>query len=90
MSERLTLPVHLDPARVRSHIAESHAAHSLLERERPTLIAQHEGQWVAAFDGEFVFADTLEGVVAAAQAKSWPLDVVAIERLTRQPRRVLL
>ncbi len=84
------LPKGFDERRVRSHIAESHAYALELERAWDTLVTDHEGQWVAAYKGQFVFGASVQDVLAAAKQAGWPLDVIAIDHLTRERPAVLL
>jgi hypothetical protein len=75
---------------VRAHIAESHANFEELERAWDQLVVDHDGQWVAAHQGQFLFGPTLEDVLAAARRAQWPLDVIAIDHLAKIRPTVLL
>ena len=85
-----SLPKGFDKRRVRSHIAESHAHFEDLEREWDKLVVGHEGEWVAAYKGQFVFGGSVKDVLAVAKKAKWPLDVIAIDHLTRERPTVLL
>ncbi|MEX2225735.1 MAG: hypothetical protein WEB52_04705 [Dehalococcoidia bacterium] len=84
------LPKGFDERRVRNLIAEGRAYSDHLARERSRLIEQHEGQWVASYKGQFLFEDSMKDVLAAAKQSGWPLDVIAIDHLTRRRAIVLL
>jgi hypothetical protein len=84
------LPARFDGSRVRSHIEQSRSHHAAIERYWDDLLAGHEGEWVAAYAGEFRFGRTIADALAAARLAGWPLDVVAIERLARRRPAVLL
>ena len=87
---RQRLPSGFDERRVRSHIAEARSYAEDLEREWARLVNEHEGQWVASYKGEFVFGDSVKDVLAQAKQAKWPLDVTAIDHLTRKRATVLL
>jgi len=88
--QQTELPSGFDERRVRAHIAESHRHFEDLERAWETLLADHEGEWVASYKGRFVFGTTVRNVLASAKKAGWPLDVIAIDRLTRERPAVLL
>lgn len=88
--ERMTLPPGFDAQRVLAHIAEGRAQADALNEALPTLLAEHEGEWVAAYNGEFVFAASLQDVVAQARDNGWPVDVVPVVRLRRSGPALLL
>lgn len=90
MAMEHTLPQRFDRARVQTHIEESRSHFQVLEENWDSLLAQHEGDWVAAYKGEFKFGKTIRDVLAAARDSGWPLDVIAIDHLSRRRPAVLL
>ena len=71
-------------------LKESHANYEALERAWDELLHDHEGQWVAAHHGEFVFGGSPQEVLQGARKLGWPLAVVAIDRLSRERPSVVL
>lgn len=61
-----------------------------LESSWDELLKEHEGEWVAAHGGMCVFGASVPEVLAAAKQLKWPLDVIAIDHLTRKRATVLL
>ena len=84
------LPKGFDERRVRSLIQESRSNFDDLEAAWEELVIDHEGQWVVAYKKQFVFGGSVQEVLAAAKKEKWPLDVIAIDRLTKERPRVLL
>ena len=84
------MPKGFNEKRVRKHFAESHSYFEQLEKEWDRLIVDHEGEWVAAYKGHFVFGSSVPAVLAKAKQEQWPLDVIAIDRLTKKRATVLL
>ena len=50
----------------------------LFERERPNLLRDHYGEWVAVSEGRFLFSDSLEALIESARAENWPLETTVI------------
>lgn len=84
------LPKGFDERRARMHIAEARSYREDVEREWSRLLPDHEGQWVTSYKGQFLFGDSVKKVLAAAKQAKWPLDVIAIDHLTRKRAKVLL
>jgi hypothetical protein len=84
------LPKGIDPDAVRAMIARSHENYHIIEKEWDRLLAEREGEWIAAHDNEYVIGKTLEDVIGLAQNKGWPLAVIAIDQLRKQRPTILL
>lgn len=84
------MPKGFDTARIRQHMAESRSNFESLEQEWDHLISEHENEWVVAYKGQFLFGLTVPAVLAVAKREKWPLDVIAIDRLTKKRATVLL
>jgi hypothetical protein len=84
------LPHGLDPDHVRAVMGESRAEREALDRAWEHLIAQHDGEWVAAHRGEYVFGDSPQAAADRASHRGWPLDVTVIEHLARARPLTLL
>lgn len=89
-STEAQFPPGFDAKRVREHIEEGHAQNEALARAIPSLLAEHEGDWVAGYRGSFIFGDSVTAVIDAAESAGWPLDVVAVRRVERRRPTVLL
>lgn len=84
------LPKNIDPNTVREMIADFHANHHAIVKQWGELVEVHEGEWVASYNGEFVFGATIEQVVEKAKARGWLLGVIAIDQLLRERANILL
>lgn len=84
------LPEGFSAHRIKNHLAESRRYFEDLKRHWGALVAAHEGEWVASYGGEFRFGASIEDAIASARQAGWPLDVIAVERLTRERAAVLL
>lgn len=83
-------PPGFDARRVRELIAEGRAESEALARAIPSLLAEHEGELVAGYRGQYVFGNSVDAVVELAKNAGWPLDVVAIRCVERKRPTVLL
>jgi hypothetical protein len=84
------IPSEIDAEALRSVFARAHANSEALEQAWDGLLAEHEGQWVGSHAGNFVFADSPQGVVNRATAEGWPLDALALRHLLRVRPAILL
>lgn len=84
------LPKGVEADTIRRMFDESRASYDALEAAWEGLLAEHEGEWVAGYRGDFVFAKTVEKVIDSARDKGWPIGVMAIQQLRRERAAVLL
>ena len=75
---------HVSPDRQR--MEQEQAAYA---RMRDSLLATHEGQYVAIYGGELVDADADEDALLRRIDARFPNEVVHLRRVTRQPDREL-
>ena len=81
------LPPGITKSQIRAALHKSHAQHKALGDAWDSLLTEHEGEWVATLDGQFVFGQTIEAALKQASRRGWPLDRIAIDYLaeTAQP-----
>ena len=84
------LPAGLKKRDVRSALRKAHAQYEALEEAWESLLTEHQSEWVAAFDGDFVFGKTIEAALEEARKRGWPLDRIAIDHLSRDRPITLL
>lgn len=84
------LPTGIDAESVRSMMSDSEKNYEALEEAWDNLLVEHEGEWVAAYFGKFVFADSPQAVLEQATNLGWPLGVIAIDHLSRERPAMLL
>ena len=84
------LPKGIDPKVIRGMLDEAREQYDALERDWDSLVEEHEGQWVAAYHGKFVFGGSVQAVIEEAQKHGWPLGMIAIDQLRRERADILL
>jgi hypothetical protein len=84
------LPKGIDPDAVRAMIARAHENYHTIEACWDKLLPDHEGEWIAAHNGEFVLGRTVEEVISLAREKNWPLATIAIDQLRVERPNILL
>lgn len=84
------LPQGIDPDFVRNMITRAHGNYHAIETHWEMLVTEHEGEWVASYEGEFAFGSTIQEAIAKAQAKAWPLGMIAIDQIRSTRPSILL
>jgi len=84
------LPKGIDADAVRSKMNNSEQNYQELEQAWDGLVVEHEGEWVASCFGKFVFGSSPQAVLEYASKMGWPLDVLAIDHLSRERPAILL
>lgn len=84
------LPKGVDADQLRAMLGASQANFETLEKAWDDLVQKHEGEWVAAYDGQFVFGASIEDVLAEATKRGWSIALIAIDVLRRERADILL
>ena len=74
---------------LRSEMRTYSEHYDAIERAWDSLVADHDGEWVASYAGEFAFGNTLDDVLAAATSREWDLRLTALKFLELNPPPML-
>lgn len=79
-----------DPETLSRELRQADADTKALESRWEELVAKHPEKWVAVSNGDFLFADSLDELIAKAREQGWDVGAMVVDCLTAERRALLL